>query len=261
VDGGRRWLVGPRGRPRRAALAEIVEPAAWLRFNPAVRDVARVAAVAVLWALALADPPSRGRSTLVIVVTVACFYGPTVGFGLLSDDFLWARPWTARELLGAFAGTEDPLGRTTGTYRPIADITRAVDHALWASRAEGAHFTNVVFVTVAGVLAWALGLRLRLRPRAALAVALAWMAHPLSVAAVAWVSQRTDTLAAIFYVGCLGAFLSPGRSVACSRGGGGAAGGGRASRLEGDGGDAAPRGLLAIESPAAGARRGSVRLG
>jgi hypothetical protein len=32
----------------------------------------------------------------------------------------------------------------------------------------------------------------------------------LSVAAVTWVSQRTDTLAAIFYVGCLGAFLSPG---------------------------------------------------
>jgi len=193
-----------------AALAEIVEPAAWLRFNPAVRDVARVAAVAVLWALALTDPPSRGRSTLVIVATVALLYGPTVRFGLLSDDFLWARPWTERELLGAFAGTEDPLGRTTGTYRPIADITRAVDHALWGVRPEGAHFTNVVFVTVAGVLAWALGLRLRLSPRAALALAVAWMAHPLSVAAVAWVSQRTDTLAAIFYVGGLVVFLFPG---------------------------------------------------
>ncbi|PYQ37889.1 MAG: hypothetical protein DMF77_25605, partial [Acidobacteria bacterium] len=114
-----------------AALAQALEPAAWLQFDPATRDLMRVALLGVLWGLALAEPPSKALAAAVITITVALIYAPTLGFGLLSDDFLWARPWTARELLGAFAGTEDPLGRTTGTYRPIADLTRVLDHALW----------------------------------------------------------------------------------------------------------------------------------
>jgi hypothetical protein len=194
-----------------AAVAHVLEPAAWLRFDPATRDLMRVALVGALWALALAEPPSKALTAAVLTTTVVLIYAPTLGFGLLSDDFLWARPWTARELLGAFAGTEDPLGRTTGTYRPIADITRALDHALWGVRAEGAHLTNVVLMAAAGLLAWALGLRLRLGPRASLALAVAWVSHPLSVASVAWVSQRTDTLAAIFYLGALVVFVFPGR--------------------------------------------------
>ncbi|HEU0109072.1 MAG TPA: hypothetical protein VFT38_23005 [Vicinamibacteria bacterium] len=193
-----------------AAMAQALEPAAWLRFDPATRDLMRVALLGALWALALAEPPSKALTAAVITTTVVLIYAPTVGFGLLSDDFLWARPWTARELLGAFAGTEDPLGRTTGTYRPIADLTRALDHALWGVRAQGAHLTNVVLMAAAGLLAWALGLRLRLGPRAALALAVAWVSHPLSVASVAWVSQRTDTLVAIFYLATLVVFLFPG---------------------------------------------------
>jgi hypothetical protein len=194
-----------------AALAQVLEPAAWLRFDPATRDLMRVALLGALWALALAEPPSKALTAAVLTATVVLVYAPTLGFGLLSDDFLWARPWTARELLGAFAGTEDPLGRTTGTYRPIADITRALDHALWGVRAEGAHLTNVVLMAAAGLLAWALGTRLRLGPRASLALAVAWVSHPLSVASVAWVSQRTDTLAAIFCLGALVVFVFPGR--------------------------------------------------
>jgi hypothetical protein len=202
-----------------AGIALAIEPVAWLRFDPATRDTMCVVALAVLWALALAEPPSRTLAAVVIAATVGLTYAPTVGFGLLSDDFLWARPWTVGELLGAFAGTEDPLGRTTGTYRPLADITRALDHAVWGVRAEGAHLTNVLLISAAGWMAWALGLRLRLSARASLALAVAWMAHPLTVASVAWVSQRTDTLAAIFYLGSLVVFLFPGpfgrgRSVA-----------------------------------------------
>jgi hypothetical protein len=49
-----------------------------------------------------------------------------------------------------------------------------------------------------------------LTPRAALVLALSWVAHPLSVASVAWVSQRTDTLVAIFYLASLVVFLFPG---------------------------------------------------
>jgi hypothetical protein len=191
------------------AAACTVEPAALLRWDPATRETARVLALAALWALALAEPPSRALAAAAIAGTVALVYAPTVGFGLLSDDFLWARPWTARELAGAFAGPEDPLGRTTGTYRPIADVTRALDHALWGVGAAGAHLTNLVLLGVAGALAAALGRRLGLTPRAALALAVTWVAHPLSVASAAWVSQRTDTLAAIFFLAALVVFLAP----------------------------------------------------
>jgi hypothetical protein len=194
-----------------AALAQAAEPIALLRLAPSTRDALRIGALVLLWALALAQPPSKGTSAVAVVGTVALLYAPTVGFGLLSDDFLWARPWTARELAGAFAGPEDPLGRTTGTYRPMADLTRALDHALWGVSAAGAHITNLLLLAVAGVLAAALGRRLGLTPRAALVLALTWVAHPLSVASAAWVSQRTDTLAAIFFLAALALYVTPAR--------------------------------------------------
>lgn len=202
-----------------AWLAQAVEPIALLRLAPAMRDTLRMAALVLLWALALAEAPSKGLSAAAVVGTVALVYAPTAGFGLLSDDFLWARPWTMRELAGAFAGPEDPLGRTTGTYRPIADLTRALDHALWGVQAAGAHLTNMLLLAVAGVLAATMGRRLGLTPRAALALALTWVAHPLSVASTAWVSQRTDTLAAIFFLAALVVYVTPerfdrGRAVA-----------------------------------------------
>src|SRR5262245_39164308 len=194
-----------------AALAPLLEPAAWLRFDPSTREALRLAAVCLLWALALAQPPSRLAGAAAVVTTVALLYAPTAGFGLLSDDFLWARPWTARELLGSFAGSEDPLARTTGTYRPIANLTRALDHALFGVRGEGRHLTNMVLLAGDGLLAAWLGRRLGLTARAALAAALVWVGHPLSVASVAWVSQRTDTLVALFYLAALVVFLSPAR--------------------------------------------------
>jgi hypothetical protein len=193
-----------------ATLAAVLEPAALLRFDPPAREAARIAAVAALWALALAEPPSRPLAAATVVATAFLVYAPTLTIGLLSDDFLWARPWTAAELLGSFAGSEDPLARTTGTYRPIANLTRALDHALWGVRAAGHHLTNLVLLAVAGLVAWTLAGRLRAGPRAALAAAVVWVAHPLSVASAAWVSQRTDSLAAIFYLGSLAVFLAPG---------------------------------------------------
>jgi hypothetical protein len=194
-----------------AALAQAIEPIAFLRFDPGTRDALRVMAVVLLWVLALARPPSRALAAATIAATVALVYAPTLGFGLLSDDFLWARPWTLRELAGAFAGPEDPLGRTTGTYRPTADLTRAAEHALWGVSAVGAHLTNLVLLAVAGVLADTVGRRLGLTARAALALGVAWVAHPLSVASAAWASQRTDTLAAIFFLGSLVVLLTPDR--------------------------------------------------
>ena len=195
-----------------AALAEAAQPLAFLRFDPGTRD-----ALAIGRRRRCSGPspwpnaPSRALAAAVIAVTVALLYAPTLRFGLLSDDFLWARHWTARELAGAFAGPEDPLGRTTGTYRPTADLTRALDHALWGVRAAGAHLTNLLLLALAGILAAALGRRLGLTARAALVLGVVWVAHPLSVASAAWASQRTDTLAAVFFLGSLVLLLTPDR--------------------------------------------------
>ncbi len=93
-------------------------------------------------------------------------------------------------------------------YRPVQNLSYVADYWLWGTATIGYHCTNVA---LHALTAWLLFLLLcRLLPdlwkegrnlqAAALVIALLWMVHPVHNAAVAYVSGRADTLAALLAI-------------------------------------------------------------
>ncbi|HEV7502863.1 MAG TPA: hypothetical protein VGQ33_22750 [Vicinamibacteria bacterium] len=200
-----------------AALWTFVrDPASALRVAPTLRMASRVVALSLLWIAALASARSRVTAALAIVGTVAVLYLPTVWYGFYQDDFALARGWSGRELASTLHGEFDPSGMIPAYFRPVVRLSWALDHALWGVRTAGYHGTNIALHAVAGLLLLELLRRALLPPAAALLGALAWVAHPLAASGVAWVSERGDGLATVFFLAALVVFAAPARSTFAS---------------------------------------------
>ena len=190
------------------ALAAVLDPVALLVLKPGTRTMGQAAALAVLTAGAITRAHVRFVPPLAVLGAAVVLYAPTLRYGLVYDDFLWTRPWTWHEVASTFVGSEDPTGVSNSYYRPWASTSHALEFALWGFRPDVFHATNVGLIMLAGVLAWAMFRRLPVSDAAALAGALVWIAHPMSASAVAWMSQRTDTLLACLYLATLWALLA-----------------------------------------------------
>lgn len=158
-------------------------------------------------------PPVRGARSLllgglVVCAWVALLYAPSLRFGFVTDDFYFARPLTAGQMLSTFYGNWEPLGQGNAHYRPVVAVSFQLDYLLWGPRPRGYHLTNLLVMAVLGTVGWrALG-RLLGDHRLALACALLWLAHPLSATAAAWTSQRTDSIMALWYLAALATLLA-----------------------------------------------------
>jgi hypothetical protein len=191
-----------------ACLTTAVDPIALLSLRPGVRAWIQMGAVGALFAAGAARAQSRAIGGLTLAGTALVLYMPAVRNGLVYDDFLWTRPWSLAEVGSTFVGSEDPTGVSNAYYRPLASTSHALDYAVWGFRPPLFHLTNILLVTIAGLIAWLLFRRLPVAPGAALLGALVWTAHPMSASAVAWLSQRTDLILAIFYLASLRALLA-----------------------------------------------------
>ena len=91
-------------------------------------------------------------------------------------------------------------------YRPVQNWSYMVDYWLWRGLPLGYHLTNIAIHAGAGFLLYLLLRRLLPAlvgtsgrpPVLALLVALVWVVHPIHNAAVAYISGRADSLAALF---------------------------------------------------------------
>jgi len=187
-------------------LAMVDRPSA-LRFGPELREHLCLALLAALWGIAALRP--RALAAPAIAGTVAILYLPTLGYGFVYDDFVFARPWSLGELVSTLVGSWDPAGLSTDYFRPVATATLALDYRAWGASPPGYHLTNLVLQALLGWLGFQLLSRLGLPPLASLAGALAWSAHPLGATAVSWANGRTDGLVAFFYLAALTLLLSP----------------------------------------------------
>lgn len=87
---------------------------------------------------------------------------------------------------------------TAGNWHPLTWLSHLLDVSLYGMWAGGHHLTSLGLQTANGILLfWALA-RLTRAPWPSLAVALLWVAHPLRVESVAWVSERKDLLSGFF---------------------------------------------------------------
>lgn len=97
---------------------------------------------------------------------------------------------------GLFSGEPDK-----GMYRPVLLVTYALNYAAGEYRVWGYHLVNLGLHALCSLLVWALGLRLLETRREALLAGLLFALHPLATEPVNYISSRSESLAACFYLG------------------------------------------------------------
>ncbi|MCA9392805.1 MAG: tetratricopeptide repeat protein [Candidatus Omnitrophica bacterium] len=92
-------------------------------------------------------------------------------------------------------------------YRPLQMMTYMFDHMIWKDEPFGYHLTNLVLHCLAGVCLMELLWLLTLNRWTAFFGALLFVSHPIHTEAVAYVSGRSDPLAAIFTFLTIGNYI------------------------------------------------------
>ncbi|HEY5976088.1 MAG TPA: hypothetical protein VIU41_15245, partial [Geobacteraceae bacterium] len=139
---------------------------------------------------------------LLLLVATWLVYGQALGHGFLStwDD---PRYVTGNEAIRGVSLDHLRLAFTSyymGNYAPLQIVSYMVDYTLWGLRAGGFIFTNILLHTMAGLLYFRLLLNLGLGRLGAWAAAGLFLLHPVQVESVAWISQRKNLLAMVFFL-------------------------------------------------------------
>lgn len=168
--------------------------------------------------------PADSRRRWAIAVTVASLavYAQSLWHGFAYDDTVVVALNQGIRALGQvpglFARTEwAGSGIEVRAYRPLTDVTYALNYAVAGLAPWTYHLTNVLLHAVASVLVLYLGLSWGLGAAAAGAGALLFAVHPLHVEAVANVVGRKDLLVTAFLLGMALAhrWALRGRAVRC----------------------------------------------
>lgn len=175
-----------------------------------------------------ADAASAARVTVLVGACIAAsllLWAPVIGTWFVGDDLV-----EVGEAVQA-----PPAGRLTGDlrlFRPLFHLSLWVDHGLWGTSSAGYHVTGAVLHGAVAAAVGLLGRRLwavlgpegeRAGPggwTVAAVAAAVFVVHPSHTEAVAWISARSDLLAALFATLCLLAWTHrpvPGPAIARSR--------------------------------------------
>lgn len=140
------------------------------------------------------------------ILLVLLIYGQNLGYALLGHDtypiILTARIQDAGDLLDTVtAELMDGRYPKGYFYRPVLNLSFAVDHAIWGMRPWGYHITDLLILSLSACLLPFLfrpGGR-RFLPAAVLA-GLFFVLHPVHAAILPVAARRGDTLALLFIV-------------------------------------------------------------
>jgi len=135
------------------------------------------------------------------VVVLACFAN-SLGNDFVFDD---KQIILDNRLLRSLANLPRLL---TASYRPLRDMSHAIDFALWGENAAGFHLTNILIHLANTLLVFTLIRRLAGDLTVALVAALIFAVHPIQTDAVTYISGRRDILFSLFYLVSFHCYLS-----------------------------------------------------
>jgi len=135
-------------------------------------------------------------SVLLLIAAVLLAYLPALRGGFIFDDNVFL---TANPLIQAPDGLRRLwFTRQAADYWPVTSSTLWLEWRLWGLNAAGYHVTNVILHAVEVLLFWAL-LR-RLKVPGAFFAALVFALHPVNAETVAWITERKNLMAMLFFL-------------------------------------------------------------
>jgi tetratricopeptide (TPR) repeat protein len=148
----------------------------------------------------LDDRARRRWIALLLFVGAWVLYGRTLGFEFVYDDSdyvvtnpLLARGWSVAALADLFTEFH------SANWHPLTWLSHLVDVTWYGLEPGGHHATNVFLHGLAAALCFLALAALGGRTRESAWVAALFLVHPLRVESVAWVSERKDVLAGVFF--------------------------------------------------------------
>lgn len=143
----------------------------------------------------------KTEKALLLVVTFIC-YANSLSGELLSDDLiLIVRNQNAHQLSTLYKLFTQNYFHTIvadGIYRPISSLSFAFNYLLHGEHTLGYHVFNTLIHAVNAVLLYRLTLEITKRQFLSLANALIFVAHPVRVEAISFISGRPEAIATLF---------------------------------------------------------------
>lgn len=136
-----------------------------------------------------------------IILSTAAVYGRLLGHDFQNlDDPLYV---TLNPAIAGFTWQHIKVVFSSfyvGNYAPVQMLSYMLDYTLWGLRPGGFLFSNVLIHTANGLMAYLLFLRFHGNRLIAAVAAGIFLLHPVQVESVAWISQRKNLLAMLFFL-------------------------------------------------------------
>jgi len=142
-------------------------------------------------------------AVLALVALVVICYANSIGNAFVFDDLqvvlIDGRPTSFSHLMRML----------TSSYRPIRNLSYALDFGIWGASPFGFHLTNIIIHAANTVLVFWLVRRISSnRGYLPFVAAAIFAVHPIQTDAVTYISGRRDILFSLFYIASFHAYLS-----------------------------------------------------